>query len=58
MNQFEEIKKLVLAGVPVYKALRKHKISSATFYRNITDEQQNELRSIKISFAKYGNGKK
>jgi hypothetical protein len=57
MNEYEHVKSLVLAGVPVYKALRKLKISSATFYRNITDEQRNELREIKISFAKYGNGK-
>jgi hypothetical protein len=50
-DHFEKVKTLVLTGLPVYKALRKLKINSNTFYRNITEQQKLELQQIKTSFA-------
>ena len=45
---FEAIKKLVIEGIPIIDALKVLKISSATFYRNLSDIQKVELRALKL----------
>lgn len=54
LEQFNEVKKLVEKGIPVYKALKKLKIRSNSFYNAITEAQKIELQTIKTSLARYG----
>ena len=55
-SSFSEILKLVEDGINISDAIAKFGIHRATFYRNITESQKQEIYAAKKLHTKYGVG--
>ena len=53
---YDKVLALVVEGLPVSAALKRLKISSATFYRNLSAQRKLELANAKTAHTQYGVG--